>query len=94
MTNGDRGWQLMEELVRSIAREYGWNEYRSIMRTVVHIDPSILDSLTGTYGGYLISRYFFRDVAIEINFDLTAEGRAAGAEFITPMVHNALKRTQ
>ena len=120
MTNGDRGWQLMNEILRSIAREYGWTEYRSIKRNVIRVEPSTLDRLIGTYGGYLIiskngdklmgeipggvqkaelypespSRYFFRDTAIEIHFDMSGGGNATAVEFITPMVHNTLKKTR
>jgi CubicO group peptidase (beta-lactamase class C family) len=49
MTNGDRGPALADEILRSISAEYGWPDYRSVERTVAHVEPDILRSYVGRY---------------------------------------------
>ncbi len=38
LTNGDQGSDLMNEIVRAIAEEYGWNDMRPVVRTAVPLD--------------------------------------------------------
>ncbi|MCK7536771.1 MAG: hypothetical protein MZV63_40315 [Marinilabiliales bacterium] len=49
MTNGERGGGLADELLRAIAREYGWPAYKPVERTVVPVPASELALLTGRY---------------------------------------------
>jgi hypothetical protein len=49
MTNGDMGDALLQEIVRSIARVYGWEQFRTGEKTIVSIDSSTLQSFTGQY---------------------------------------------
>jgi hypothetical protein len=49
MTNGDNGSQLMMEIVRAVAREYGWPDYKPTEREAIKIDPESLKSFVGNY---------------------------------------------
>ena len=49
MTNAQAGSALAIEIIRSIAVEYGWPDYRSKVRAAVVVDPKILSDYVGTY---------------------------------------------
>jgi CubicO group peptidase (beta-lactamase class C family) len=49
MTNSDRGMEVAEEVMRSIATEYGWPDFKPVERTAVAVDPKILAKYVGTY---------------------------------------------
>ncbi|MGI8733760.1 MAG: serine hydrolase [Pyrinomonadaceae bacterium] len=49
MTNSDRGSSVAEELLRSIAKEYGWVDYLPKEKVLVHVDPKIYGSYAGQY---------------------------------------------
>jgi CubicO group peptidase (beta-lactamase class C family) len=49
MTNGDRGGGLFSELLRAIAREYGWPDYQPIEKTVADVNPAVYRSYVGDY---------------------------------------------
>lgn len=49
MTNADRGMEVAEEVMRSIATEYGWPDFKPVVRTTVQVDPKILADYLGTY---------------------------------------------
>jgi CubicO group peptidase (beta-lactamase class C family) len=49
MTNGDRGSQLASEIIRAVAKEYGWPALQPSVKTTVSVDPAILAPLTGRY---------------------------------------------
>jgi len=49
MTNGDNGGPLAGEILRSIAREYGWPDFQPAERTVAKVDPKIFDAYAGGY---------------------------------------------
>jgi len=49
MTNSVRGNALLNEILRSIAREYGWTDYQPVERTVAVVDRKIYDGYTGQY---------------------------------------------
>jgi len=49
MTNSDNGGQIGEEIMHSIATEYNWPDWHSIVRTAVMVDPKILPQYAGTY---------------------------------------------
>jgi CubicO group peptidase (beta-lactamase class C family) len=49
MTNGDRGGFLAAEVLRGIAREYGWPAFRPVEKKVVAVDPKVLALYEGRY---------------------------------------------
>jgi CubicO group peptidase (beta-lactamase class C family) len=49
MTNGDQGSALANEVLRSIAREYGWPDFQPIERAVVKVNPALLTAYAGEY---------------------------------------------
>lgn len=49
LTNGDYGWPLIEEFMRSIAAEYGWEDWHQIERAAVPANPALYDLFTGEY---------------------------------------------
>jgi CubicO group peptidase (beta-lactamase class C family) len=49
MTNAQGGNTLAEEVLRSIAAEYGWPDYHPTVRTAVPVPPFVLATYTGTY---------------------------------------------
>lgn len=49
MTNGDRGGFLAAEVLRGIAREYGWPAYKPMEKKVVAVDPKVLALYEGRY---------------------------------------------
>jgi len=49
MTNSDAGSGLADEIIHSIAVEYGWPDFRPVERTSVPVDPTILARYLGTY---------------------------------------------
>ena len=49
MTNGDNGDQLGDELMHSIAGEYGWPDWKSEVRTAIKVDEKTLQQYAGTY---------------------------------------------
>jgi Domain of unknown function (DUF3471) len=58
MTNAQGGSFLADEVMRSIAAEYGWADFHPIVRTEVRVDPKVLARYVGTY-------------ALNPNFNLT-----------------------
>jgi CubicO group peptidase (beta-lactamase class C family) len=49
MTNGDGGGALADEILRSIATEYNWPDYKAKERTVTTVDDATLRSYVGVY---------------------------------------------
>ena len=49
MTNSENGGQLMLEVLRSIAAEYGWPDYQPRERVITKVDPAIYDRYVGEY---------------------------------------------
>lgn len=49
LTNGDGAWPLIEELMRSIAAEYGWEDYRPLVRAAVPAQRELFDQFTGQF---------------------------------------------
>ncbi len=50
MTNGDRGGELMGEVIRTIAHIYQWPDFAPPERAAAKIDPDALNRLVGAYG--------------------------------------------
>jgi CubicO group peptidase (beta-lactamase class C family) len=49
MTNGDAGIDLVPEILRAVARSYGWKALLPEERTVAKVDPVILGRYVGVY---------------------------------------------
>ncbi len=49
MTNAQGGGRLADMIIRSIAAEYGWPDFKQVMRSEVKVDPSVLAKYIGTY---------------------------------------------
>jgi CubicO group peptidase (beta-lactamase class C family) len=49
MTNGDGGSALIPEVLRAVAKTYGWNAYQPEERSVVRVDPAVLERYVGRY---------------------------------------------
>ena len=49
MTNSDNGHRLADELMLTVAREYGWPGFAQIEKTVVHLPPEAYQRLVGRY---------------------------------------------
>ena len=49
MTNGDRGGGLAAEILRSIAAEYGWPDYKVQEKTLATVGEETLRSYAGVY---------------------------------------------
>jgi CubicO group peptidase (beta-lactamase class C family) len=49
MTNGDRGSGLFNEILRAIAREYGWPDYQQTEKTIADVNPAVYRSYVGEY---------------------------------------------
>jgi CubicO group peptidase (beta-lactamase class C family) len=49
MTNSDNGGPLANEILRSIAREYGWPDYTVKERAVIQVDPKVYEAYAGRY---------------------------------------------
>jgi len=63
MTNSDNGGVLMEEVMRSIAFEYGWPDFAPAMHMLADVQPEELARLTGAYQFDDGSIYIVRDHA-------------------------------
>jgi len=49
MTNSDRGGLLIDEIIRSVAREYGWTDYHPKEKVIATVDPKVYDAYLGQY---------------------------------------------
>jgi CubicO group peptidase (beta-lactamase class C family) len=49
LTNGDYGATLIAELMRAIATEYGWEDWRPIERAAVPANTALFDRYVGSY---------------------------------------------
>ena len=49
MTNGDAGNELIAEILRAVARTYGWKALQPEERAVVVVDPAVLARYAGGY---------------------------------------------
>jgi len=49
MTNSDLGDNLVQEIFRSIAKEYGWPDYQPIIHEIAKVAPSVFETYVGQY---------------------------------------------
>ena len=49
MTNGDRGAEILQDIVRAAAREYGWPGLAPVARTLGSADPAVYKDFAGRY---------------------------------------------
>jgi hypothetical protein len=49
MTNGQQGEKLITEILRAIAQEYAWPDFKPVEHSLIKLDPASLKGLEGTY---------------------------------------------
>jgi CubicO group peptidase (beta-lactamase class C family) len=49
MTNGDNGGALVDQIIRTVAREYGWPDLAPPERAVAKVDSKVFAGYVGTY---------------------------------------------
>jgi len=49
MTNGDQGWNLLNEVLRAVSKEYGWPDFQPQAHTLAKLDSSQLPAYAGRY---------------------------------------------
>jgi CubicO group peptidase (beta-lactamase class C family) len=49
MTNGDQGWNLLNEILRSVSKEYGWPDFQQQEHTLGKLDAARLPAYAGEY---------------------------------------------
>ena len=49
MSNADQGAMLDDEILRSVAREYGWPDFHPQEHVLVTVDPTVLATYAGVY---------------------------------------------
>jgi hypothetical protein len=49
MTNSDNGNRLADELMLTIARQYGWSGFTQVEKTIVQLPPETYQRLAGRY---------------------------------------------
>jgi hypothetical protein len=49
MANSDSGADLNEAILRSVAKEYGWHDYRPKVQSVAALDPKVYAPYVGRY---------------------------------------------
>jgi len=62
MTNGDRGGQLISEILRSFSAAYNWDNYKPELKTIVSLGDEEINKLAGQYQW----TYQGRDYILEI----------------------------
>ncbi len=60
MTNSDEGGPLLPEILRALAREYAWPDYRVTEKTAAPLDPVAFDAYRGIYQREETRLAFFR----------------------------------
>jgi hypothetical protein len=65
MTNGERGGELMSEILRSFSRVYNWDRYKPDIKTIVPLKDEELSRLTGQYS----LTYQGQDLIVEITVE-------------------------
>jgi CubicO group peptidase (beta-lactamase class C family) len=86
MTNGESE-ALINEIVRSVGREYGWPEERRPAKTVVAVDATRLAALTGDYRLDLVGRHVDFRVTVDGGRLMLASSAGTPAE-ILPMAES------
>jgi CubicO group peptidase (beta-lactamase class C family) len=49
LTNGDNGYVLNNELLRTLAREYGWPKFQPAIRAIDVVNPNASKAIVGSY---------------------------------------------
>jgi len=49
MTNGDQGSRLAAEIIRAVAKEYGWGDWLPVERALATVNPEIFKAYVGEY---------------------------------------------
>ena len=64
MTNGDRGGQLMTEILRSFSAAYGWETYKPDLKTIVSLGGEEINKLAGQYQWTFQGRDYYLEITI------------------------------
>ncbi len=93
MTNGDSGGDLASEILRSIAREYGWPDFKPKEIEVAEVDPAVMEVYAGRYQispDYVLTVEVDNGVLFVINPDnqRSATLPETGLKFV--MIENAI----
>jgi CubicO group peptidase (beta-lactamase class C family) len=75
MTNGDGGRKLVDEILRGIAKEYGWPDYLPKEKTVARVDANLLAAYVGQYA---------LEVAPDVTVHVTTEADTLWVEVVQP----------
>ncbi len=66
MTNGDRGGELMNEILRSFSKVYEWDIYKPSMKSIASLSEEELNRLAGQYtSSYQGNEYIFQIRVLE-----------------------------
>ena len=66
MTNGDRGGELMNEILRSFSKLYDWDIYKPSMKSIATLSEEELNRLAGQYtASYQGNEYIFQIRVVE-----------------------------
>ena len=66
MTNGDRGGELMNEILRSFSKLYEWDIYKPSMKSIASLSEEELNRLAGQYkASYQGNEYIFQISVLE-----------------------------
>jgi CubicO group peptidase (beta-lactamase class C family) len=49
MTNGDQGWNLLNEILRAVSKEYSWPDFQPQEHVLTKIDRALLSAYVGKY---------------------------------------------
>jgi hypothetical protein len=49
MTNGDQGWNLLNEILRAVSKEYGWPDFHPQEHALAEMNASQLSAYAGKY---------------------------------------------
>jgi CubicO group peptidase (beta-lactamase class C family) len=90
MTNSDNGGVIMEEVMRSIAFEYGWPDFAPSVRALADVQPEKLARLTGAYEFGDGSIYIVREHAGRLEGQTLGE---APVELFASSDHELFART-
>jgi hypothetical protein len=81
LTNGDQGYELALDIIRSIAQVYDWPDFRPVTRRVGPLDPN---DLAGLPGAYQLGPGQFIAIT-RIGHELELQGLGLGSQSLEPI---------
>lgn len=73
MTNGDMGGYLMDEILRSFSKLYGWDMYKPEIKSLWPLEKGELDAFAGKY----LLNYYGQELVLELS---SQEGHLTGLQ--------------